>query len=276
MIEIGHYNELEVSRHSEPGVYLIDEEGNEILLPNKYVTDEMQTGSSLKVFVYKDSEDRPVATTERPYAIIDEFAFLYVKDVNQVGAFLDWGLEKDLFVPFREQAQKMVSGKSYVVYIYFDLKTERVVASGKLSQFTKNDFIELEAGQEVDLMICNKTDIGVNVIINNMYEGLIFQNEIFQNIQTGDRTRGYIKSVREDDKIDVSLEKIGYDSIEPNSKHLLNQLKFKDGFIPLNDKSDPELIKSTLEMSKKTFKKAVGTLYKQKLIRLEDDGIHLI
>jgi len=276
MIEIGHYNELVVSRHSEPGVYLIDEEGNEILLPNKYVTEEMQTGSNLKVFVYKDSEDRPVATTERPYAIIDEFAFLYVKDVNQVGAFLDWGLEKDLFVPFREQAQKMVSGKSYVVYIYFDLKTERVVASGKLSQFTKNDFIELEDGQEVDLMICNKTDIGVNVIINNMYEGLIFQNEIFQNIQTGDRTRGYIKSVREDDKIDVSLEKLGYDSIEPNSKHLLNQLKFKDGFIPLNDKSDPELIKSTLEMSKKTFKKAVGNLYKQKLIRLEDDGIHLI
>lgn len=276
MIEIGQYNDLEVSRHSEPGTYLKDEEGNEILLPNKYVTPEMQVGSSVHVFVYKDSEDRPVATTERPYAIIDEFAFLYVKDVNQVGAFLDWGLEKDLFVPFREQAQKMVSGKSYVVYIYFDLKTERVVASGKLSQFTKNDFIELEDGQEVDLMICNKTDIGVNVIINNMYEGLIFQNEIFQNIQTGDRTRGYIKSVREDDKIDVCLEKLGYDSIEPNSKHLLSQLKFKGGFIALNDKSDPELIKSTLEMSKKTFKKAVGNLYKQKLIRLEDDGIHLI
>lgn len=276
MIQIGEYNSLEIARHSEPGAYLSDKEGNEVLLPNKYVPENADIGNNIEVFIYKDSEDRLVATTLTPKAMIDEFAYLEVKDTNQVGAFLDWGLEKDLLVPFREQPRTMEVGKKYVVFVYFDYKTERIVASGKIGQFTRNEFIELDEGEEVDLLISNKTDIGVNVIINNLYDGLLYENEIFQSIKAGDRTKGYVKLIREDDKIDVTLEKQGYDSIEPNARHILNQLRFEGGFLPLNDKSAPELIAEKLEMSKKTFKKAIGALYKQKIIKIADDGIHLL
>ncbi len=276
MIEIGKYNQLTVSRFSDPGAYLEDDEENEILLPNKYVSDDLREDDKIEVFVYKDSEDRPVATTLNPYVVMDEFAYLEVRDVSDVGAFLDWGLEKDLLVPFREQSKKMEVGKRYFVFVYFDYQSERIVASGKIGQFTRNEFIELEEDDEVDLMVCNKTELGVNVIINNLYEGLIYHNEIFRPINAGDKIKGYIKAIRDDDKIDVSLEKYGYDSIEPNAQLILNKLKFEGGFLALSDKSNPELIKDTLQMSKKSFKKSIGSLYKQKLISIEDDGIRLI
>lgn len=275
-MEIGKFNKLETSRFSKSGAYLKDSENNEVLLPNKYVSKSLEAGNILNVFVYKDSEDRPVATTLKPKAIVDEFAYLQVKEVTKIGVFLDWGLEKDLFVPFREQSKKMEKGKWYFVFVYFDYETERIVAAEKINQFIRKKFIDINEDEEVDLLICHKTDLGINVIINNLYNGLIFKNEIFQSIKPGDKIKGYIKTIRADNKIDVSLEKAGYSNIEPKAKHILSQLKFEGGFLPLNDKSDPQFIIEKLEMSKKAFKKAIGFLYKQKMLRIETDGIYLV
>ena len=247
-----------------------------MLLPNKYIPQDVKEGDEIEVFVYKDSEDRPVATTLTPKIQRHDFAFLEVKDVNNYGAFLDWGLEKDLMVPFFEQAVKMEAGKSYVVYLFLDQETDRLVATSKVEDFLEDEDIELEEGQEVDLLVYKKTDLGYKVIINNLFEGLIYHNEIFQPVQIGDKLKGYIKTLREDKKIDVILQKTGYKNIiEPNSEKILEAIKKHDGFLPLNDKSSPDEIYKSLGMSKKVFKKAIGALYKQKVIIIEKDGIYL-
>ena len=276
MIEIGRMNSLRAFRQAKQGWYLRNPEGQEVLLPNKYVPEGFKEDDELEVFIFNDSEDRITATTATPKIQLNDFAYLQVKEVNKFGAFLDWGLEKDLLVPFSEQQKKMLKDEQYLVYMYLDARTERLVASSKLDQFLEKENIELEVGQEVDLIIGEFSELGAKVIINKQYSGLIFQNEIFQKLRSGDRVKGFIKQLREDKKIDVSLQQQGYAGVAPNAEKILEKLNAEGGFLALNDKSDPKLIQDQLEMSKKTFKKAIGGLYKQKLIKIEKDGIYLL
>lgn len=275
MIEIGKYNTLKIERDTQVGLYLTD--GNEdILLPNKYVPREFEIGEELIVFVYLDHEERPVATTLEPYIYLNEFALLRVNYTNKFGAFLNWGLEKDLFVPFREQARPMEKGKRYLVYMYLDEKSNRLAASSKINQFLNNETLTVEEGEEVDLIVSHITDMGINVIINEQHKGLMYKDEVYEDLRTGDRVKGFIKMIRPDNKIDVTLQKTGFEGIEPNAEKILDELRASRGFLRLNDSSHPEDIKTVLRMSKKTFKKAIGTLYKQKLIEIKEDGIYLI
>lgn len=275
MIEIGKYNTLKIDRSTNVGLFLTKED-KDILLPNKYVPKEYNIGDEIIVFVYLDHEERPVATTLEPYIKLNEFGWLRVNYINEFGAFLDWGLEKDLFVPFKEQARPMEQGKRYLVYMYADERTNRLVASSKTNQFLSNDEVTLEKNEEVDLIISHITDLGINVIINEKHKGLVYKDETFVEVKPGQRCRGYIKNVRPDGKIDVSFQKLGYDAVEPNAQKILNELQSSRGFLRLNDNSHPEDIKTVLQMSKKTFKKAIGLLYKEKLIEIKDDGIYLV
>ena len=268
-------NTLEVFRESPHGMYLMDEDGFEVLLPNKYVPKDVEIDDDIEVFVFKDSEDRLTATTLRPKITLHEFGCLQVSEVTKFGAFLDWGLEKDLLVPFAEQSRKMQKGDHYIVFLYIDEQTNRLVASSKLSRFFEPEIQDIKEQDEVDLLIGHPTDIGFNVIINNKYKGLIYKNEVFQDLRLGLRTKGYIKQIRPDHKIDVSLQKQGFQKVEPNAQKILQVLERQNGFMPLNDKSSPEEITRKLQMSKKTFKKAIGGLYKKRLIRIESDGIYL-
>lgn len=263
-------------RRLEQGIYLGNEGSDEsVLLPNRYITKDMQVGDTIDVFVYNDSEDRIVATTLHPKILLNKFACLSVVSVSDHGAFLDWGLAKDLFVPFSEQASEMHEGESYIVYLYLDKLTNRLVASSKINRFTDKEKPPFKEKEEVELLIAHKSDIGINVIINDKYKGIIYQNEIFQEVEFGSRIKGFIKKVREDNKIDVSLQKSGYENVQPNEQKILTKLKEKNGFLPLNDYSSPEEIVSSLAMSKKVFKKAIGSLFKQRLIRIEEKGIYL-
>ncbi|OXA81135.1 GntR family transcriptional regulator [Flavobacterium branchiophilum NBRC 15030 = ATCC 35035] len=278
MIEIGKYNTLTILRDTKVGLFLGNgNEAEDILLPNKYVPKHFQIGNELTVFVYLDHEERPVATTLEPYILLNEFALLRVNYVNKIGAFMDWGLEKDILVPFKEQARPMEKGKRYLVYLYLDSKTNRLVASSKTNQFLKNDTLSIQKGDEVDLIVSHITDLGINVIINKQHKGLLYKDEVFdENIRTGDRLVGYIKNIRPDNKIDVSLQKQGFENIEPNAEKILFELQANRGFLRLTDHSHPEDIKTVLKMSKKTFKKAIGTLYKNREIDIKPDGIYLI
>ncbi|AWG22384.1 GntR family transcriptional regulator [Flavobacterium faecale] len=282
MIKIGKYNALKILRDTQVGLFLGDPEKDpegvhDVLLPNKYVPNVFEIGEELIVFVYLDHEQRPVATTLEPYILLNEFALLRVNYTNQVGAFMDWGMEKDILVPFKEQARPMEKGKRYLVYLYMDEKTNRLVASSKTNQFLKNEELTVEKGEEVDLIVSHITEIGINVIINEQHKGLLYKDEVYDDaIRTGDRMRGFIKNIRPDNKIDVALQEQGYASVEPNAELILNELRASRGFLRLNDKSHPEDIKTVLKMSKKIFKKAIGALYREKLIEIKEDGIYLI
>lgn len=274
-MQIGEYNTLEILRDTKVGLFLGDGT-NDVLLPNKYVPKEFQIGDTLTVFVYLDHEERPVATTLKPYVKLNEFAHLKVNYMNEFGAFLNWGMEKDLFVPFREQARPMEEGKRYLVYCFMDEKTNRLVASSKTQQFLDKEEPNYINGEEVNLIISHISDAGINVIINEKHRGLAYANEVYDDIKPGLRMKGYIKQVRPDGKLDVSLRKLGVEAIEPSAQLILDELKANKGFLRLNDNSHPEDIKTVLKMSKKTFKKAIGTLYKQKQIEIKDDGIYLV
>lgn len=275
MIHIGKYNTLKIARDTKVGLYLTD--GTEdILLPNKYVPKEFEVGQELVVFVYLDHEERKVATTLEPYILLNEFALLRVNYVNKFGAFLDWGLEKDLFVPFREQARPMEKGKRYLVFMYEDHETNRLAATSKINQFLDNSNLTVAEGDEVNLIVSHITEKGINVIINELYKGLVYTNEVYDDLRTGDRITGYIKTIRPDNKIDVTLRQQGFSAIEPDAEKVLDELRASRGFLRLNDDSHPEDIKTVLKMSKKSFKKAIGSLYKQKLIEIKEDGIYLV
>lgn len=277
MIAIGQYNTLKILHNSTVGLFLGDQEGNEVLLPNKFVRPDMEEGAMLEVFVYTDSDDRPTATTQKPLACANQFAFLKVKEVNQVGSFLDWGLDKDLLVPFRNQPHNLQEGSSYLVYLYVDNLTNRIVATARFNKFIEVDQISLKVGEEVDLLITNRTDIGTQAMVNNRYRGLVYSSETYRTLYPGERLKGYVKLVREDGKIDVSLQQPGHLSIEPNAQLILDKLKNNGkGFLALHDGSNSDEIAKILQMSKKSFKKAIGSLYKDKLIRLEKEGIYLI
>lgn len=276
MIELGQINTLEILRESDHGIYLIDDEDNEVLLPNRYVPETFKIWDKLDVFVYLDNEERPVATTDIPYIKRDEFALLRCNQVTDYGAFLDWGLVKELFCPFKEQAFKMKPGGWYLVHCYLDEKTDRLVASSKTNRFLDNRELTVNQFDEVDLIVSHPSDIGMNVIVNKTHLGLIYNDQIFKDISVGDKLKGFVKKIRPGNKLDITLGQIGYRNIEPNAERILNALNDNSGFINLNDKSDPETIKEQLEMSKKNFKKAVGSLYKQRLIDIKPDGIYLV
>lgn len=275
-MELGKYNKLTAARYTSVGLFLEDENEESVLLPMKWVPKDVTEGDELEVFVYLDSEERPIATTMKPAAQVGEFAYLQVKQTTRLGAFLDWGLQKDLFVPFIEQEGRMQANHWYTVYVYIDPLTDRITASARIDNRVETENIDLKPNQEVDLLVASQSPLGYNVIIDQKYLGLVYENEVFKNLKLGDRPKGYIKQIREDNKIDVSLQKQGYANVEPNAQLILDKLKSAEGFLPLNDKSSPEEISSELEMSKKTFKKAIGGLYKQKLISIENDGIRLV
>ncbi len=276
-MEIGRIQKLIADRETEFGYYLIDEDNNEVLLPNAYITDDIKLGAEIEVFIYKDSEDRIVATTIKPYVQVEEFAYLQVKEVNNYGAFLDWGLPKDLLVPYAEQKEKMKAGEWYLVFVVLDEQSERLVASSMLNKYVFFDDIDISQGDEVKLLLYELSELGMNAIVDNMYKGLIFKSDIHKNIKPGDRIKGYVKQVRSDGKIDIQLEPLGYkNSIDPNSNIILKALNDNNGFMDITDKSAPDEIKLRLGLSKKAFKKALGHLYKQKLISLDDNGIRLL
>lgn len=275
MAEVGKYNKLEVIRRAEQGVYLAGERENDILLPNAYIPEPCEIGDEIEVFVYRDSEDRIIATTLKPKATAGEFAYLKVVASTPVGAFMDWGLPKDLLVPFKEQRERMANGLSYVVYIFVDEETDRIVATSKLNRFLSKEPDGLTEGQEVDLLIFRNTHLGLEAIINNKWKGMIFENEIFQALQPGHQVKGYIKNIRPDGKIDLILQKPGFEHIDPVVEKILNYLKSQGGSMPITDKSPAEVIYARLGISKRAFKQAVGQLYKKRLVVLEPEQIRL-
>jgi predicted RNA-binding protein (virulence factor B family) len=276
MAEIGIFNNLRVIKEVDFGLYLDGGEHEEILLPRKYVPEGCKVDDNISVFIYLDSEDRFIATTETPYAVVGDFALLKVIAVESVGAFLDWGLLKDLLVPFGEQSPTMEIGKSYIVKIYVDKKSNRIAATTRLDRYLDNEPGNFHAGQEVELLICNQTEIGYKAIINGTHWGVLYSNEVFQPLKSGQRTKGYIKKIRSDNKIDLSLHRPGYERVDDITDAIINVLKEQGGFISVTDKSSPETIHKLFGVSKKTYKKAIGAIYRKKLITIENDGIKLI
>lgn len=274
-MEVGKYNVLKVKRRTDNGIYLVDEVGEEVLLPNKFVNDKMVEGTLGRVFVYTDSEDRNVATTQKPKAVIDEAVYLEVKQVTPIGAFLDWGLDKDLLLPFSEQKQRAQVGEKVLVYVYLDRATNRIVATANLNKFIKNREIKFYPNTEVDIMICDETDTGIKVIVNGKHWGILYRNEIFGGVEKGLHMKAFVKKVREDMKIDVALQKQGLVAAQDFSKLILKKLAANKGVLNLTDDSTAEEIHAALGISKKNFKKAVGMLYKQKKILLKDNRIEL-
>ncbi len=258
------------------GIYLDGGMLGELLMPAKWVPEGKTIGDEIEAFIYFDSSDRPIATTLKPKAYVDEFAFLTCKEVNTVGGFLDWGLDKDLLVPYREQKARMLVGKQYIVFVYQDSMSERIAASVKVERYFSSELHTYQAGDEVNIIIWTRTELGFKVIIDNKYPGVIYSNEIFKQIQIGQKLKAYIAKVREDGKIDVSLEKPGYEKVDDLSQLIINKLNKNNGFMPVGDKTEAEEIYHLFGMSKKSFKKSIGTLYKQKRILIEENGIRLI
>ena len=274
-IELGKFNVLEVVKTVDFGVYLDGEEEGEILLPTRYVPEECNIGDFLNVFLYLDNEERLIATTLTPLVQVGEFACLEVSWVNQFGAFLNWGLMKDLFVPFREQKMKMLVGKKYVIHAHIDEDSYRIVASAKVDKYLSKELPAYQPNDEVSILIWQKTDLGFKAIVENEFSGLLYDSEIFQHLQTGMQLKAFVKQVREDGKIDLMLQKPGFEKIDDFSDKLLSYIKENGGSIQLNDKSPAEEIYDAFQVSKKTFKKAVGDLYKKRLIVIEANGIRL-
>ena len=242
----------------------------------RYVPKNVKPGDEVEVFIYHDNEGRLIATTARPFAAVGEFKLMEVKSVNQMGAFLDWGIMKDLLVPFKEQKTAMQEGRWYLVYVRLDHVTQRIMASARIDKFLNNVPPTYKVNEEVNILIAEETEIGYKVIINNKHWGLIYHSEVFQRLEKGEERKAYIKAVREDEKIDVSLTQLGYEKVGGVASIILESLEAQSGFLNVHDKSDPELIYSLFRCSKKSFKQAIGTLYKQKLITIEEDGIRLI
>lgn len=276
MVEIGNINTLDVNRETDNGLYLDGRELGEILMPQKFVTAEVKEAGYASVFVYTDSEDRLVATTETPLAMVGDFALLKVVALSRFGAFLDWGLPKDLLVPFREQKADMVEGRSYLVYVFLDLQTNRIAASAKLDKFLDNTPPEYEMGQEVDLIVVEETDLGYKAIVNAEHWGMLYKNQVYQSLYNGLKLKGYVNKVREDEKIDLLLEKPGYEKVDGISGKILDELRKNSGFMAVSDKTSPEMIKAMFGISKKNFKKAIGGLYRKKIIVFDSDGIRLV
>ena len=277
MIALGKYNELEILRETLVGLFLGFEEGEDVLLPNKYCPETYEIGDIIKVFVYLDHEERIIATNLTPHALVNEFALMRVVDLTEIGAFMDWGLEKHLLVPFSEQRQKMQLGRSYIIYVGYDDKTDRLFGSNKINRYINNDSLSVKEGEKVNILVYQRTDLGYAVIINNIHRGLIYENEAFEDLNIGDQLPAFIKKIRPENKIDISLKPIGFENYnDGNCTLIMEYLHSNNGFLPLHDKSSPEDIYNLLSISKKSFKKAVGVLYKKRQIELLKDGVRLV
>lgn len=276
MLEIGKINKLKIVKQVDFGIYLDGGEFGEILMPKRYVKSKMNVDDTIEAFIYRDSEDRLIATNEKPKAMVGEFALLEVVSITTVGAFLDWGLPKDLLVPYSEQAHKMEKGRKYIVYVYIDKDTNRIIASSKTYKFLNNTPPEYTNNEEVDILITSKNELGFQAIINNTHTGLIYKNEVFCDIRQGQKLKAFIKKIREDEKIDLSLQKQGVENIDINAEKILAYLQTNNGFLKLTDKSKPEEIYSLLQISKRNFKQSIGNLYKRQLIKIDKKGIYLL
>ncbi|MDO3385110.1 S1-like domain-containing RNA-binding protein [Gilvimarinus sp. SDUM040013] len=276
MASIGQYDQLPIVKFVDFGAYLDAGELGQVLLPKRYVTEEMGLGQSVDVFIHHDSQDIPVATTLRPKATVGQSALLKVVDINDAGAFLDWGLPKHLLVPFNEQHKRFEIDRSYVVTLYLDPYSERVVGSSRLSRHLNETGTELKVGQAVDLLICGRSDMGFKAVINHRHLGLIFRDDAFKPLCYGEKTKGYVKAVRRDGKIDISLQPVGDKGRDRLQQKILDHLSSNNGHSELGDRANPDDIYKTFNVSKGTYKKALGALYKQRLIVIKPDGIELI
>ena len=276
MLKVGRIQTLTVSRISDYGLYLQDDEQQEVLLPNRYTSLEDKPGDEKEVFIYHDSEDRLVATTEHPLALVGEAAYLKIVDKTVHGAFLDWGLYgKDLFLPNRNQQGGIIAGHSVIVYVYEDSITGRCVATCKMKSFINNEIITVEPRQKVDILVASDSPIGFRVIINNRHWGMLYHDQLFRKVAVGDRLTAYIRRITEDNRIDVSLQQAGYAQVKDSASVLIQLLEANDGKLPLNDNSAPEEITRMTQMSKKSFKRSVGTLLKNGSVVMTDEGIQL-
>ena len=278
MIKLGQYSKLQVIKKMDFGYFLNAENYGEILLPKKHAPSKLAVGDFIDVFIYLDTEDKPIATTQKPKVCVGEFAYLKALDVNATGAFLDWGLDKDLMVPFSEQHRPMETGRSYLIYVYVDKVDNRITASSKIDKFLKDEKPhQFKAGQAVDVIIANSTDLGYKAIINHSHWGVLYKNEVHQRLSFGQSITAFIKQLRPDGKIDLALSlAAGKETRDKTEQLILSKLKSTQGFLAVHDKSDPEIIADLFGISKGAFKKAVGALYKQKIIVIKDDGIHLL
>lgn len=276
MIVKGEYYTLKLNDKSSEGFNLINDEGEQVLMPFKYVDGDYKIGDEIKVFIYEDEQNGIIATNLTPKISLGKFAYLEVVKVDRDGAYLDWNMPNYLFVPEDEQDYDMDLGMRYMVYLDYDVKENKLFASSKINNYLNNDYIDLKEGQKVEATIIGKSDLGYNVIVNSWYKGLIYFSDVFQLVKPGYVLEAYVKKIREDNNLDIVLQKQGFDNIEPNADKILYILNNSDGVIPLGDKSDPDDIYKTLQMSKKTFKKALGVLYKKKLVILEDNQTLLV
>lgn len=275
-MKVGHIQTLKVNRISDFGLYLIDNEEQEVLLPNRYVSLENKVGDEIEVFVYHDSEDRLVATTDRPLITEGKAAYLKVVDKNIHGAFLDWGLAgKDLFLPNRNQQGGVIAGKSYVVWLYVDNITGRCVATMKLKPFIDNDIITIKPRQKVDILLASESPIGYRAIIDSRHWGMLYKNQIFKPVKVGDRLEGYVRRITDDNRIDLTLRQEGYDGVANSAEDLLKLIKENGGEMPIGDNSTPEKVHALTQMSKKVFKRAVGILLKRGDITTDGESIKL-
>lgn len=277
MIEIGRYNKLRILSQKPNGLILGDKSGESVLLPKKHCPDSYQLDDEINIFVYMDNKENKIATTLTPKIMFNEFALLKVTAITNVGVFMDWGMEKDLLVPFREQKQKMEQGRWYIVFLDLDKKTDRLYASNRIERHLQNEVLTIVENEEVQLLIMQKTDLGFSVIINNVHKGLVFENEIFKKLNIGDKLNGFVKKIHKDNKIDISIQPIGYRySIDTNTELIYNTLLKNDGILAVTDKSSTEEIYRQFGMSKKAFKKSLGALYKQRKIKILPNCIELV
>ncbi|MFK7758170.1 MAG: S1 RNA-binding domain-containing protein [Flavobacteriales bacterium] len=277
MIQVGKFNRLRVVRHEEQGAYLADEEGIEVMLPANEVAPSVKEGDELNVFVYDGLFGSKKATLQKPKIALGEFAFLEVTSTEDVGVYVDWGMEKSLLVPPKQEGERMEEGESYIIYMYQDRESGKLYGSNKIEKRLSNEELTIEEGQEVDLMVQRESDLGFVVIVNHKHRGLVFENEVFTDLKKGDTMKGYVKKIQPENRLDISIRPLGYRAaIGPDTQMLLDALNESGGFLPLTDKSPPDLIMVELNMSKKAFKRAVGALYKNKQISIDENGIKLL
>ncbi len=275
-MKLGVWNTLRLDRFTSVGAYLVNEEGEDVLLPNKYILPEFELDELVDVFLYKDSQQRLIATTLIPHLLVNQFAYLYIEQVNQFGAFAFWGVEKHLLIPFKEQPKHLEEGKSYMLYMFIDDATQRIVGSTRIGMFLSNDTSAYSKNDEVEIMVWEHTELGTKVIVNDSVQGLVFASDMYRKVRLGERMKGYVKNVREDGKLDIALQTEGYDKIDSLANEFILLLNNKGGFIDLTDKSSPEEIDKATGWSKKIFKQVVGNLYKKRQILLGENGISLI
>jgi predicted RNA-binding protein (virulence factor B family) len=277
MIQLGKFNDLKVSKAEDSGYTLIDDEETEIFLPSEKTDKELEEGATVSVFVYPGILGAKKATLKKPLIALGEFAFLTVSSTDEQGVYVDWGMEKDLLIPPKQEGERMEEGESYIIFMYQDRESGKLYGSNKIEKRLSNDDLTIEEGEEVDVMVQRESDMGFAVIVNHRHRVLVFENEVFQDLLIGDTLKGYVKKIQPENRLDITIRPMGYrNTVDPDVQTVLNALEDNQSFLPLTDKSKPDLIMVELNMSKKAFKRAIGSLYKERKIEIKEDGIHLI